>query len=258
MKKTGSKILNIVTWFFVVLAVCVMIFTLFSVLTLDQTQRNLFGYRAYIVLSDSMKATDFGAGDLVVSKIVDCDELEAGDIISFISRNDGSNGEVFTHKIRERTVNNYGEPSFVTYGTSTNENDEALVSYSDVLGQYKFRLPGAGTFFSFLKTVPGYIICILLPFLILIAIQIGQSIRLFKKYQSEQKAEIQAERDRLAKEYEETKATLDELKLMKQQLEQQTGGILPPVVTAGQPQQAEQPGQISVDKQGEGNHNESK
>ena len=207
-----------------------MVFTLFSVMTLDQTQRSLFGYRAYIVLSDSMKATDFGAGDLVVSKIIDCDELQAGDIISFISRNDGSNGEVFTHKIRERTIDKNGEPSFVTYGTTTGENDDSLVAYSDVLGRYAFRIPGAGSFFSFLKTIPGYIICILLPFLILIAIQIVQSVRLFKKYQTEQKTEIQAERDRLAKEYEETKATLEELKLMKQQLELQTGAKLPQAV----------------------------
>lgn len=247
MKKTGSIILSIVTWFFVALAVCVMIFTVFSVLTLDQTQRNLFGYRAYIVLSDSMKATDFGAGDLVVSKIVDCDKLEPGDIISFISRNDGSNGEVYTHKIRERTIDKNGEPCFITYGTTTGENDDSPVTYSDVLGKYTFRIPGAGTFFSFLKTIPGYIICILLPFLVLIAIQIVHSVRLFKKYQTEQKAEIQAERDRLSKEYEETKATLEELKLMKQQLERQVGGALPPTAPDSQPP-AEQPGQMTVDK----------
>lgn len=69
------KVLNVIrsvlAWIMVVIAVCMMIFTVVSVLTFDRADRNLFGYKAFIVLSDSMSKTDFDAGDLVLVKEVD-------------------------------------------------------------------------------------------------------------------------------------------------------------------------------------------
>lgn len=46
-----------------------------------------------------------------------------------------------------------------------------------------------------MKTTPGYIVCIFLPFLVLILIQGINSIRLFRRYKQEQLAEIAAERE---------------------------------------------------------------
>ena len=54
-----------------IFAVAMMIFTIVSVTLFDHIDRNIFGYRAFIVLSDSMSATDFEAGDMVVVKEVD-------------------------------------------------------------------------------------------------------------------------------------------------------------------------------------------
>ena len=69
------KALNIIrcifVWLMVALAVGMMIFTIVSVSTFDRADRNLFGYKAFIVLSDSMSKTDFSAGDLVLVKEVD-------------------------------------------------------------------------------------------------------------------------------------------------------------------------------------------
>ena len=64
MKETLGKILRIFTTVLMVLSICMMIFTVISVLTFNRSDRQLFGYRAFIVLSDSMSATDFKAGDL--------------------------------------------------------------------------------------------------------------------------------------------------------------------------------------------------
>ena len=71
-----------------------------------------------------------------------------------------------------------------------------MVTYSFVLGKYQGRLPGVGKFFQFLKTTPGYIVCILLPFLLLILLQGINSIRLFRRYKAEQLAELQAEQEK--------------------------------------------------------------
>ena len=81
-------------------AVAMMIFTIISVTTFDRNERSLFGYQMFIVRTDSMKATDFDAGDLIFTKRVDPATLQEGDIIAFRSTNPENFGEVVTHKIR--------------------------------------------------------------------------------------------------------------------------------------------------------------
>ena len=71
MKKVWNVIKTVFTWMVVLIAVGMMIFTIVSVNTFDRTDRDLFGYKAFIVLSDSMSATDFSSGDLVLVKEVD-------------------------------------------------------------------------------------------------------------------------------------------------------------------------------------------
>ncbi len=209
MRKALHIIKNIFVWLVVALAVCMMIFTLVSVNTFDRADRSLFGYKAFIVLSDSMSKTDFDAGDLVLVKEVDPSTLKEGDIISYQSTNTENYGEVVTHKIRELTKDAEGNPGFITYGTTTDTNDENIVTYSFVLGKYQTRLPGVGKFFQFLKTTPGYIVCIFLPFLILILIQGINSIRLFRRYKKEQLAEMESEREKQKQELEEERRRLE-------------------------------------------------
>lgn len=219
MKKAINIIKNIFTWLVVALAVCMMIFTVVSVNTFDRSDRSIFGYKMFIVLSDSMSKTDFDAGDLVFSKKVDPSTLQVGDIISYQSTNLENYGETVTHKIRELTKDAEGNPGFITYGTTTDTNDENIVTYSFVLGKYQMRLVGVGKFFQFLKTTPGYIVCIFLPFLLLILMQGINSIRLFRKYKKEQEAELQAERDRIETDRAETQRMMAELLQMKAQMQ---------------------------------------
>lgn len=218
--KVLKIIRSIFVWLMVALAACMMIFTIVSVSTFDRADRNLFGYKAFIVLSDSMKATDFDAGDLVLVKEVDCSTLKEGDIISYTSQNTSNYGETVTHKIRKLTTDANGEPGFVTYGTTTDTDDETVVTYPYVLGKYSSHIPKIGTFFQFLKTTPGYIVCILIPFLLLILLEGIRCIRLFRKYKAEQQAELQAERDKIEADRAETQRMMQELLQMKAQMGQ--------------------------------------
>ncbi len=231
MKKALKIVRTVFTWLMVIAAVSMMIFTVVSVNTFDRIDRNLFGYKAFIVLSDSMSATDFDAGDLVLSKVVDPKTLQVGDIISYQSTNTENYGKVVTHKIRALTKDADGNPGFITYGTTTDTDDENVVVYSFVLGKYQGRIPKVGKFFEFLKTTQGYIICIFIPFLVLILMQGFQSIKLFRKYKREQLAEMEAarkqqqdelaaERERLEAERAESRKMMDELMKLREQLGQ--------------------------------------
>lgn len=192
MRKALNIMKNVFVWLVVLLTICMMIFTVVSVNTFDHADRSLFGYKAFIALSDSMSKTDFNAGDLVLVKEVDPSTLQVGDIISYQSTNPDNYGEVVTHKIRELTTDAENHPGFITYGTTTDTNDENIVTYSFVIGKYQTRLPGVGKFFQFLKSSPGYIVCIFLPFMILILMQSISSVRLFRQYKKEKVDEMQS------------------------------------------------------------------
>lgn len=217
--KTLNTIKNVLTWVVVGIAVLMMIFTVFSAIAFGKNDRKIFGCKLMIVLSDSMKATDFAAGDLIFIKEVNPAELKEGDIISYTSTNTYNFGDTVTHKIRKITTDSKGNPGFITYGTTTGEDDEKVVTYAYVIGKYSGKIPKIGYFFNFLKTTPGYIVCILIPFMLLILSQGVNSVQLFKKYKAEQNAALEEERAQIAAEKAETQKMKDELLALKAQLE---------------------------------------
>lgn len=218
MKKTLQVLKKILVILMVLIAVAMMIFTIVSVTTFDRTDRDLFGYKAFIVLSDSMSKTDFKAGDLILVKEVDPATLQVGDIVSYESTNPENFGEVVTHKIRALTTDENGNPGFITYGTTTDTDDENIVTYPYVLGKYQKALANVGSFFQFLKTTPGYFVCIFLPFMLLIVIQAINSVKLFKQYKNEQMQQVQAERDQLKAEREASQQMMQELLALRREL----------------------------------------
>lgn len=220
MKKVLNAIMSVLSTLMMIVAVCVMVFTIVSVNTFNRQDRSLMGYKAFIVLSDSMSATDFDAGDLVLTKDVNPAELQEGDIIAYVSENPDNYGEVVTHKIR--TVNPDG--TFTTYGTTTDTDDAYPVSWEQVLGKYDRAIPKVGAFFNFLKTTPGYICCIFVPFALLIMMQGLNTVKLFKQYKREQQEDIDRQKAELEQERLETKAMMEELLAMKREMAHQQQG----------------------------------
>lgn len=222
MKKVLNVVKSIIVWLVVLFAVFMMIFTIVSVNTFNRNDRSLFGYKAYIVNTDSMSKTDFDAGDLILSKSVDDPStLKEGDIITYISQNSDSYGEVITHKIRMLVNDADGNPGFITYGTTTDTNDETVVTYPYILGKYEKSIPNIGTFFQFLRTPQGYIVCIFIPFMLLILYQAINTICLFRRYKQEQTEALEAERAKIEAERAESAKMLEELQALKAQLEKQ-------------------------------------
>lgn len=218
MKKTFNIIKNVVIWLIFAIAVAMMIFTIVSVNTFDQNNRSLFGYKAFTVRTDSMKATDFDSGDLIFVKSVDPATLNEGDIIAFTSQDDEYYGETITHKIRAKTVDADGNDAFITYGTTTGDDDKIPVAHAFVLGKYVGKIPNIGAFFLFLKQPIGYIICIFVPFLLLILYQGIICIKLFRRYKKEQMSEIEAERAKIEDERKQAAEMMKELQQLKEQL----------------------------------------
>ncbi len=237
MRKLLSIFIKIVTYLVGAFAVFMIIFTIVTVSTVDKNERSLFGIRFYIVKTDSMSKSEnnadldvhFNAGDIIIVKNAkDPTALSEGDVITFISTNIDSYSEVITHMIREVKKDSDGRTvGYVTYGTNTGTKDEAIVEPEYVLGKYAGKLPALGNFFAFVKTTPGYIVCILVPFLLLILYNGVNVIRLFKRYKEEQNAAIQAEKDQISEERRQNEQMLRELQALKEQLARQSEASAP-------------------------------
>ena len=231
MNSTVKKILNIaekvLSWILVAFTVCMVIFTIITVTTVDKDDQNIFGYQFRIVLSDSMSKSEnnkdmkvhFSAGDIIIVDMLEPEEkrkLQEGDIVTFWSYE--HNGFV-THMIRSVEKDSNGRlKGYVTFGTNTGVNDEALLEPDWATATYVGKIPFIGHFFSFLKTTPGYIICILIPFLLLILYNLANVIKLFRKYKKEQTDAIAAERQQIEDERAENQRMMAELLELKAQL----------------------------------------
>lgn len=232
VKKAFGIVRTTFIWLLVAFAVFMMIFTIISVTTFNRNDRNLFGYKAYIVNSDSMAVGYFKSGDLILAQEVNPSTLQEGDIISYISQSPESFGGTITHKIRRRTVDAEGNPGFITYGTTTNVDDEIIVTYPYVLGKYRTYVPKLGTFFNFLKTTPGYFVCIFVPFMLLILYQGIKFVHLFRRYKREQMEELETERRQIEEERRQSAEMLQQLQQLQAQLAAQQGVAAPTAETA--------------------------
>ena len=228
-KKILATIVKIITWLLVVFTVFMMVFTIFTVMTVDKNDQNFLGFKFYIVQTDSMSLSEnngylkvhFSAGDVIIIKEVeDATAFRTGDIIAFVSTNSESYGETITHMIRKVQKDRNGNvEGYVTYGTNTGADDEALVEPGYVLGTYSGKIPGAGYLFTFVKSTAGYIVCILIPFLLLILYNGINVIRLSRKQKREQKQALQAEKDQIAADRTQVEYMMNQLLALKTDLE---------------------------------------
>ena len=129
---------------------------------------SFFGWKPFIVLSGSME-TQISAGDIVVVKEIDTNELKKGDIIAF---KDGN--IVITHRIDEVTEID-GKTQYITKGDNNSTQDIGYVSPEQVEGVFKFKIARLGNIAMFIQTPLGMIVCLSIPIIIIILLQTADS-----------------------------------------------------------------------------------
>ena len=187
-RRFARAFLNIFSTLLLVAAVCFTVAVLAITLTSKDGTASIAGWKPYVVLSDSMQK-DFQVGDVVVTHAVDPADIRPGDIIAFSSIDPDANGQVFTHKVREATTYQ-GEPAFVTYGTTTGDNDAYPALASHVQGRFALLVPKAGYVFDFFKSPIGYVVLVLIPFSILIGLQVVNIVRMVREMQGADAANV--------------------------------------------------------------------
>lgn len=159
---------------------------------------SFFGWKPFIVLSGSME-TEIYAGDVAVVKETDIASLKKGDIIAF-----KSGDIVITHRICD-IIQEDGETKYITKGDNNNAEDNGYALPEQIEGVYQFKISRLGNLAMFVQTPMGMIVCLSIPFIILVLVQIVDSKR-NQKYIEEKgnkQKRMEEEIERLKKENEE-------------------------------------------------------
>lgn len=182
-----GRILRYLLYLITIIIVGVTIYLLVMIRFSDDD--DLWTYKAYTVLSDSMQDT-FQSGDVVIIKNAEVQELSAGDIIAFYSIDPTTEGKVYTHKIREVITYNDGL-AFTTYGTTTGDNDLYPATAENVIGELIYVVPDIGEYVEMAKSTQGYILVVVIPILLCLFLEIRHLIRLVKKNKETSTEEIE-------------------------------------------------------------------
>ena len=145
-------------------------------------------FNAYVVLSGSMLPS-IQIKDIVVTKKVAEEELEIGDIITFISPDPRLGGISVTHRIIDKYYDeSSGSYSYRTQGDNNNIADSALVPNNNILGKVILKIPKLGYLQDILSSKGGLIIVVLIPCLVILSYDImkllkkvGQKTKLIKE-----------------------------------------------------------------------------
>ncbi len=126
----------------------------------------IFGYRVLQVLSGSMQPTISDETCIVIKK-TDEDEIEIGDIITFVSESPDIYGYLNTHRVHDIVSDaESGETLFITKGDAYDEPDDYPVSYDQIEGRYVGELPFGKLIFKgirFLSDRDHYFLIVILP-----------------------------------------------------------------------------------------------
>lgn len=178
-----KKTYNFIAKVFLYSIILIMIFlgVLFFTYALDYVKNISKGnykplYGAYVIVSPSMVPT-IKVQDAVVVKNVPAEKLRKGDIITFISTDSRYAGLTVTHRIIDIEKSDDGKFLFRTKGDNNNTPDDALVTEDNIDGRVFLKIPKIGYLQYFLSQSYGWLLCIVLPCLTVIAIEI---VRIFK------------------------------------------------------------------------------
>ncbi len=128
---------------------------------------NCFGYTPMLVESDSMSPV-FSEDDLVLIRNKKNASYSVGDIICY-----QSNSIYVTHRIVEITVDDNGNTVYITKGDANNSPDKDPVQIDQILGVYKMRIKNMGKTLLFVQTPIGMIVCVMLPFFVVLMLFIA-------------------------------------------------------------------------------------
>ena len=184
-----------------------------------KVELNITDNRNVIEISiDGVKSTfkKICTGDLIIVRTTKAEDIKVGDVISFFDPESRSGTSVVTHRVVALEYNAAtGELlSFRTHGDRNDTGDLVSIPKENLVGRYiGITLPGIGNVAMFLQSTPGLILCIAVPIVLLVTVEIVRGRKGSKKKKKDT--------DALLKE-------LEELRKLKEQADKADSSQTPP------------------------------
>lgn len=200
-KKSSSKLLSVLGIIACIILTPILALNIFLLVqgftASSETLPNVGGYFPLMVQSGSMSGT-IEVGDLIICLTPeDAQKLQVGDIITYWDGAPG--GTLVTHRIVDVTKDDKGALVYQTKGDANNTVDSAVLYPEKIVGIYSLRIPYLGDVALFMQTIPGLIVCVVLPLALFIIYDMVRRRRIGKKAKAETD-ELLAELERLKKE----------------------------------------------------------
>ena len=166
----------------------ILVILIYNIILIFISSKNhgigLFGYRAYIITSDSMEPS-INHGDVIITKECKEEDLQTGDVITF-----EQNQEVITHRIQKvEEDQTTKEKTYITKGDNNNMEDSENIKFSAIIGKCIITIPYLGNIISVLE---NKLIVLIIILIILILF--------FLKIQKQEKLENRREKKKIEEE----------------------------------------------------------
>lgn len=156
----------VVSWVLVI-AVLLCVGVLAQVLSKGYV--SVAGFSLFRVVTGSMEP-EIPVGSLIISKEVDIEQIEAGDIVNFKSKESGMLGLVITHRVIQVHEDSNGRILLETKGDANRYADGFFVEEANLIGKtvsYTKRGNLIAGILSLLTNKVGFLACIVVPCLMI-------------------------------------------------------------------------------------------
>lgn len=142
-KKTEKTVKRII---FIILIILIYNFVLLFLSLANKIDNvSLFGYKAFIITTNSMEP-QIKIGDVIITKKINEDEIKEGDIITFSIKDK----EMITHRV-SKIEKSGNETFYTTRGDNNNVEDKEKITINSIVGKKVLIIPKMGVFIGALE-----------------------------------------------------------------------------------------------------------
>lgn len=182
LSKIFKIICKIISWAFFIILLIAAAFLLYYFIATKIYAAKGPGYEPkfsiYTIISPSM-TPNINVYDAVINvRVDDPNDIEVGDVITFISTSLLTPGTTITHRVIAITEDENGNVCYQTQGDFNPVADQACAKYNNIIGKVVLKIPQLGRIQFFLASKVGWLLCILIPALFIICKDIMRIVKL--------------------------------------------------------------------------------
>lgn len=136
-------------------------------------QNSLFGYRVFVIVSESMKPK-LNIGDMILVRERHPKNIEIGDIVSYQGLEGDLDGKIITHQVEE-VITEEGRQIFYTKGVNNILIDPAVYE-EQIYGVVEYRFIILSVISKIVRSTAGFLLVVFIPSVLVIFFEV-KSIR---------------------------------------------------------------------------------